>query len=105
MIMASILTILSPLMLIIYVGIYIYIILLIGRLVRAVEKIASKIVSMGPLAVKASIEAINAAYEQPRLEHGLRREASLFGAICATDDAKEGTGAFLAKRKATFKGE
>ncbi len=74
-------------------------------LMQAAEKIASKIVSMGPLAVKASIEAINAAYEQARLEHGLRREANLFGAICATEDAKEGTGAFLAKRKATFKGK
>jgi len=45
MIMARILTILSPLMMIIYVGIYIYIILLVGRLVRAVEKIAGKIES------------------------------------------------------------
>ncbi len=74
-------------------------------LTQAAEKIASKIVSMGPLAIKASIEAINAAYEQPRLEHGLKREANLFGAICATEDAKEGTGAFLEKRKADFKGK
>jgi hypothetical protein len=37
--------ILGPLMMIVYLGVYIYIILLVGRLVRAVEKIASKIES------------------------------------------------------------
>jgi len=45
MVMASIFGILSPLMMILYVGVYIYIILLIGRLVRAVERIANKIES------------------------------------------------------------
>ena len=45
MIMASIFRILSPLMMIVYAGVYIYIILLLGRLVRAVEKIANKIES------------------------------------------------------------
>jgi len=74
-------------------------------LMQAAEKIARRIASMGPLAIKASIEAINAAYEEPRLDDGLKREANLFGVICATDDAKEGTGAFLAKRKAEFKGK
>ena len=74
-------------------------------LMQAAEKMASKITSMGPLAIKASIEAINAADEEPRLSDGLKREASLFGAICATDDAKEGTGAFLDKRKAEFRGK
>jgi len=74
-------------------------------LMQAAEKIARKIASMGPIAIKASIEAINAAYEEPRLGDGLKREATLFGAICATADAKEGTGAFLEKRKAEFEGK
>jgi len=43
MIMTSIFKILSPLLMIAYVGVYIYIILLVGRLVRAVEKIANKL--------------------------------------------------------------
>jgi len=41
--MASIVGILSPLLMIVYVGVYIYIISLLGRLVRAVENIANKI--------------------------------------------------------------
>ena len=45
MIMAIISQILPALMMIAYFGVYIYIILLVGRLVRAVEKIASKIES------------------------------------------------------------
>ncbi|HUT03766.1 MAG TPA: enoyl-CoA hydratase-related protein [bacterium] len=74
-------------------------------LMQAAEKLASKIISMGPLAVAASIELVNKVYEEPQLSDGLRREANLFGAICATEDAKEGTSAFLEKRKAAFKGK
>ncbi|MBN2208714.1 MAG: enoyl-CoA hydratase/isomerase family protein [Candidatus Coatesbacteria bacterium] len=74
-------------------------------LMQAAEKIATTIASMAPLAIKAAIEAINATYEEPRLEDGLKREAGIFGATCATKDAKEGTGAFLEKRKAEFKGK
>ncbi|MBN1592057.1 MAG: enoyl-CoA hydratase/isomerase family protein [Candidatus Coatesbacteria bacterium] len=73
-------------------------------LMSAAEKIAGKIAAMGPLAIKASINAINSAFEEPRLSDGMRHEATLFGAVCATEDAKEGTGAFLEKRRAEFKG-
>ena len=72
-------------------------------LMQAAEKIATTIASMAPLAIKAAIEAINATYIG--LEYGQMLEAELFGAICATQDAKEGTGAFLEKRKAEFKGK
>ena len=72
-------------------------------LMQAAEKMAKTIVSMGPLATKASIEAINATFIG--LEYGQMLEAELFGTICATEDAKEGTGAFLEKRKAEFKGK
>ena len=75
------------------------------ELMPTAEKLAGKITSMGPLAVAASIELVNKAYEEPQLSEGLRREAKLFGAICATEDAKEGTSAFLAKRKAEFRGK
>ena len=43
MIMASIFRFLPSLMMIVHIAVYIYIVLLVGRLVRAVEKIANKI--------------------------------------------------------------
>jgi len=38
-------------------------------------------------------------------EDGFRYEASLFGVLFATNDQKEGMGAFLDKRTAEFKGK
>ncbi len=38
-------------------------------------------------------------------EDGFRYEASLFGVLFATDDQREGMGAFLEKRSAEFKGK
>jgi enoyl-CoA hydratase len=38
------------------------------------------------------------------LDQGLAFEATLFGLVAATDDMKEGTRAFLEKRKAAFTG-
>ena len=39
-----------------------------------------------------------------RCAEGLRFEATLFGLVASTDDMREGTRAFLEKRKAEFKG-
>jgi enoyl-CoA hydratase len=39
------------------------------------------------------------------LLEGLHVEANLFGRICGTEDFKEGTDAFLAKRSASFTGK
>jgi enoyl-CoA hydratase len=54
----------------------------------------------GPLAVSKAIEAIDAGYPQA----GYATEAELFGKLCESDDFKEGTAAFLEKRKAQFRG-
>lgn len=62
------------------------------------------ILSKGPLAVTAGIECINAAMSLSESE-GLQYESRKFGDTCGTDDFKEGTLAFLEKRKAEFKGK
>jgi enoyl-CoA hydratase len=50
-----------------------------------------------------ALKAINTNLETP-LSDGLRVEAALFGECCGTEDFKEGTRAFLEKRKASFVG-
>lgn len=57
-----------------------------------------------PLAVRYSMEAVNRG-QSMSLEEGLPLEASLFGLCFATQDVKEGTKAFLEKRKPEFKGK
>jgi enoyl-CoA hydratase/carnithine racemase len=73
-----------------------------GEAVAAAEAIAKKIIANAPLAVKYSIEAIDRGLEMPQ-EEGLFLEATLFGLLCATDDMREGTSAFLEKRAPQFK--
>jgi len=63
---------------------------------------AALIGSMGQRAIHFALEAINVADQTPLLE-GLHREATLFGDCCNTQDVKEGTRAFLEKRKPSFK--
>ncbi len=68
------------------------------------KKVLSKITANAPVAVKLAMEAINHGMEGT-LEEGMLRESDLFGLTCSTNDMKEGTGAFLEKRKPEFKGE
>ena len=67
------------------------------------EALAKEILDNSPLAVSYAIEAINEGLDKA-LEHGLFLEAELFAKACDTEDSKEGTKAFLEKRKANFKG-
>src|SRR5579863_6749806 len=75
-----------------------------GELLPAAEAIAKKIIANAPVSVKFTMEAIERGVEMP-LEEGLFLEATLFGLSCATEDMKEGTKAFLEKRKANFSGK
>jgi enoyl-CoA hydratase len=75
-----------------------------AELIPRAEAIAAKIIANAPLAVKYAMEAVNKGMEMT-LAEGLFLEASLFGVCCATEDKKEGTTAFLAKRAAAFKGK
>ncbi len=65
------------------------------------QNLLKKILKNGPLAVQNAIEAVYAVGNSK----GFEKEAELFGKTCATEDAAEGTSAFLEKRKAEFKGE
>jgi len=75
-----------------------------AELLPAAAALAQKIIANAPLAVKYTMEAIERGIEMP-LEEGLFLEATLFGLSCATEDMREGTKAFLEKRKADFKGK
>jgi enoyl-CoA hydratase len=73
------------------------------QLMAETKKLALRICSKAPLAVKAAKEAINFGLDTD-LQSGLKHEASLFAGICATEDKAEGTGAFLEKREPKWKG-
>jgi len=66
------------------------------------QLMAEVIAGMGARAIALAMEAVNAA-DQTTLREGLAREAELFGDCCGTEDFKEGTTAFLEKRKPAFK--
>lgn len=56
-----------------------------------------------PIALSGAISAVVASQDY-EAEDGYAIEANVFGDLCGTEDFKEGTGAFLAKRKPVFTG-
>ena len=73
-----------------------------AELMTVAEELARKIASRGPVAVRFAIEAVMSGSDMP-FEEGQLLESTLFGLLCATEDMKEGMGAFLEKRQAAFK--
>jgi enoyl-CoA hydratase/carnithine racemase len=73
-------------------------------LITRAEAILNQIFANAPVAVKYSLEAVNKGMETSQAE-GMALEASLFGLCAGTDDKKEGTQAFLEKRKPQFQGK
>lgn len=73
------------------------------ELLGLAEKIAKKINANSSVAVRAAIQTINAGYNAEL--DGYEEEIEAFGACFGTEDFKEGTSAFLEKRKAEFPGE
>ena len=73
------------------------------QLIPRAEAILRQIDVNAPLAVKFALEAVHNGLEGT-LDEGLLIEASLFALCAATEDKKEGTSAFLAKRTPNFQG-
>lgn len=67
------------------------------------KALAEKLAAKSPMALSRALEAVLAGGEMA-LDDALRLEASLFGLCFATEDMREGTGAFLEKRPARFPG-
>ncbi|RLC72366.1 MAG: hypothetical protein DRI26_03105 [Chloroflexi bacterium] len=67
------------------------------------ERLAQKLASKGPIALRYAKEAINKGAELA-LEQGLRLEADLHIILQSTRDRAEGIRAFLEKREARFEG-
>lgn len=62
-----------------------------------------KVLANAPAALGLVLEAVDIGLDSP-LDAGLRFEAAAFGVSAATDDRREGTRAFLEKRKPVFTG-
>src|SRR5258708_37906812 len=74
------------------------------QVMAVAEEMARNIISRGPLALRAALEAVNAVSEMS-MRDGEFLEATLVGLLCASEDTKEGMKAFLEKRPANFKGK
>ncbi len=74
-----------------------------SELMEATLKILDKITAKAPLAIGMVINSVNAYYSSE--ENGYQTEANSFAHCAKTEDFKEGTSAFIEKRKPEFKGE
>jgi enoyl-CoA hydratase len=76
-----------------------------ASLMEEAESFARSIIdTAAPLAARACLEAVTRG-TRLSLEDGLKLEAELFASLFSTEDVREGTRAFLEKRKPNFKGQ
>jgi enoyl-CoA hydratase len=82
---------------------------IVNRVVPAAEleaetfKLADQLAAAAPLALRGVLDCI-AVGGECGIEEGLEYETAQFGLMFATDDMREGTSAFLERRKPTFAG-
>ena len=82
---------------------------IVNRVVPAAEletetlKLAAQLANAAPLALRGMLDCVNIGGECG-LEEGLEYESAQFGLMFATEDMREGTTAFLEKRKPAFAG-
>ena len=74
-----------------------------AQLMSEVRALASEIAAKAPIAVRSILEAVHDGLEMP-LAQAAAYEALGFGLVASTEDMREGTRAFLEKRKPVFKG-
>jgi enoyl-CoA hydratase len=68
------------------------------------KKLAAALAAKAPIAMRYIIDGVNRGLEMPLADAAIF-EATLFGLVASTDDMREGTRAFLQKRKPDFKGK
>jgi enoyl-CoA hydratase len=76
----------------------------VANLMGEARKLAHALAAKAPIAVRYIIDAVNKGLQMPLAEAQVF-EATLFGLVSTTEDMREGTRAFLEKRKAEFKGK
>jgi enoyl-CoA hydratase len=72
-----------------------------GELIEKSIELIRQCLENSALAIRYTLSAINAYYRHPGYE-GFIQEANYFSKAAASEDAKEGTAAFLEKRKPKF---
>jgi enoyl-CoA hydratase len=75
-----------------------------AALMTEARRLAATLAGKAPIAVRYIIDAVNKGLQMPFAEAQVH-EATLFGLVASTDDMREGTRAFLEKRKPEFKGK
>jgi enoyl-CoA hydratase len=75
-----------------------------SELMNEARKLAGELAAKAPIAMRYIIEAVNRGLEIS-FDKGAFLEATLFGLVASTEDMREGTKAFLEKRKPLFKGK
>lgn len=73
-------------------------------LTDTVTELANRLANAAPIAIKHILLTMRAAEELP-MHAGLAFESTAFGVCASTEDMREGTAAFLEKRKPTFTGK
>jgi enoyl-CoA hydratase len=74
-----------------------------GELLAAALALAVALAAKAPVAIHYILEAVHKGLEMP-FAQAQALEATLFGLVSSTEDMREGTKAFLEKRKAAFTG-
>jgi enoyl-CoA hydratase/carnithine racemase len=73
-----------------------------GTVVREAKRWAKALSMWGGLAMAAILQAVNVGQDMP-LDKAIESDARIFAGLTATEDMREGVGAFLQKRRPVFK--